>query len=812
MERGGSTIRKREALVRVRTGVLFAVAAVLVSGCDSKAEVVKIAEVVEFAEMVSTGVADTRTVPTAIPLDATSSAYLPSGWNHPRRTDGAGVASFWMRSTRGPAAVVEIPIASPGPLTLKLKSRSLTVANAPLQAVTFLWNDKVLARRTVQEEGSDVQLVIPVESQLRGLNTLALLPHFWVGRAGDFANVRDVKAGVEVLSLELSTPNGRPPSSPARATDPNTVVQPSGTVTSLYSLVPNHAVVHGAIGLPSESHGDGVSAALVLRRDGEAETILGEWASSSLNSGKPTPFRFDLAPYSGQAVSLSFIVSESQASGAAVEWRGVKIEGERAVVEATPAPKPDKPVNVVVILFDTLRADAIGVYGRPNARTPNMDRFAGTGVLFENATSNSSSTRPSVATLLTGLSPAVHNVNILDTGLPEQVPYLPAILQGAGYTTIGVSDNPNISKNWGFSRGFGHFSEVFGDDDYQKLRTQGRAEELAEHTWAKFVAPFLAQSGAKAAPFFLYLHAIDPHFPYDVGPPDRMPEDFGYRGALLADPDSVVGGEDVPLLVRYSQTTSLRNLLNRGRTVVGPADLRYLRSRYQAEVAYMDGFLGPILTRLNEVAPDRDSLVIFLSDHGEEFLEHGRWTHGPAAYQESVHVPLVMSYPPLLPAGRRSPVVAQLLDVTPTVLDIAGLERPVGMQGRSLVRYASAGREHGDPESASVLADRVFLAKREGELVQRRHRQRAIRIRDWKLVAAERRDSSDPVRRYELFDLSADPAETVNLWAARPILGNALRQAMSMEAVLDSRVVFEAPLPEVDEDTKNRLRALGYLQ
>ena len=777
---------------------------------------------IDFASLVQSGAADTRHLPAELKFDSPSSArYLPSGWNPVRQSRQPGGETTWTRNTQGPAAVVEVPIAHRAPLTVMIDAAVIPSAHSPRQYLTFLWNDEFLFRTQVAENGRDIRLSIPVERQNHGLNTLTLLPHFWLAQAGDNPDDPDTKPGVQIRGFRFQ--GAAVVSSPAPATvhDGSNIRQGAGTTTAFYLSLPDAAVLRGSVAAVGEPGiGEG-TAVLALKRDGEEEKVLGRWTSEELKSAGAIPLSVDLAAFAGEWAALSLSVSGRDPSGAGddsalrVEWQNLRIAGSTSAIGKVAARKPDTAPNVVVVLFDTLRADFTEPIGGREARTPNMNRLAAKGVTFVNATSNASSTRPSVATLLTGLVPTVHNVNILESALPAKAPYLPAVLQEAGYVTIGISDNPHISEQFGFARGFDQFAALAGDVGHQEKRRTVRPEELAAHTWETAVAPTLAKNGSR--PFFLYLHEIDPHFPYDAPPPFDSPRDFGYRGALLAQADTAIQtlkglSTYEKELLRLDQNILLLDLFNRGRTRVEDADIRYLRSRYAAEVSYMDAYLGWVMNKLVADHLDKNTLFVFVSDHGEEFFEHGFWTHGPNTYRGAIHVPLIASMPGVLPTGVQSKVHAELVDVVPTILDLAGVARPALSQGRSLVPHALATGDFADGDPAFAVADDQFVFGPDGKTADVIRGQQMVQVGPWKLLRDSRTTGSERGYGYALYNLDQDPEESVNLWASRPVTGNALKQALEIASSRDAATTLEAPTPEIDETTRDQLRALGYLQ
>ncbi len=789
------------------------------AGCRSEPTTRQQPLVIKLAARVGAEVADVRQTPGDLDFsDPRSSDYLPSGWNPPRAITGPAGELRTIIRTEGPASIVEIPIAERLALKVTLTLSPLTVTDSPVQYVTFLWNDALVDRRQIEHDNDAIELDIAPEQQRLGLNTLTLLPHFWIDKMDAGLSETDLRPGFRVDGIRVDRAADAPQPKTPLVADGDDLVQEAGTAVSFYEFVPEAATLSGAVSIRSNAGAMAADAGVSLRlqQDGAPAKVLLEWPAAELQAPAARAFQFDLAPYAGRPIALTLIAPRATTSGGTgakgpqVVWQGPQLRGSETTVVLGERPKPAKRPNIVMILFDALRADFTGPYGATSIRTPNMNELAQRGVTFVNATSNAPSTRPSVATLLTSLLPPVHEVNISDTALADSAPYLPAILGKAGYRTIGVSDNPHVSVKYGFSRGFDHFTELF-DSVYHEKKRRGAPEELARDTWDSLVSPSLPDNGEQ--PFFLYIHEIDPHFPYDPPAGYSHVDDFGYRGALAAEPLLNGKGADIDFM-NFVQVVNLEKLLNNRPAVVGPADIRYLRSRYGAEVSYMDSYLGWITRRLAEAKLTENTLVVFLSDHGEQFFEHGHWTHGPTVYQEDLSVPLILSFPGVLPTGQRPAVHAELLDVAPTLLELAGIAAPAQMRGRSLVPYATNAASFIDRKAALAYSDFRFVKTTDGATLVARLSEATVRFGDWKLIRKGRQsmDQDRPVATYSLYDLATDPAESVNLWASKPVLGNAMRQLFESEAASNAKLKLEAPVPQMDEGTSNRLKSLGYAQ
>ena len=417
------------------------------------------------------------------------------------------------------------------------------------------------------------------------------------------------------------------------------------------------------------------------------------------------------------------------------------------------APRP----NIVLYVVDTVRADRLGVYGYGKPTSPRLDTFAAGAVLFENAYAQSSWTRPAVASLFTGLLPPAHRTVGRRSVLPEDATTLAEILAVHGYEGMGLVRNPNVGRAFGFAQGFNRF------------RSEDRERD---ETMLDRVRLWLDERQGAEGPFFLFLHAIDPHGPYDPAP--EFEEMFEAGGAPA-----------------HYRTVRYLLGLNRGEVEPEPETADALSRLYDAEVAQNDRAFGELLDELEDRGLVEDTAVIYLSDHGEEFAEHGRWEHGLSLYEEVLRVPLVMRLPGV--PARRVEEPAQHVDVLPTLLAYLGIEAPP-TDGRDLL----AARRRGD-EPLDVYT----------HLDVDGHRAASVIRGPYKLVLPQ---SPSQGTAPMLFDLDADPGELRDLAADRPDIVERML-ALLAERNLAGEIVSAEEIEDdqLDEDVRRRLRALGYV-
>ena len=358
--------------------------------------------------------------------------------------------------------------------------------------------------------------------------------------------------------------------------------------------------------------------------------------------------------------------------------------------------------------------------------------------------------------------------------IPEAVPLLAEFFADADYETAAFVTNVNVSEPFGFARGFEefvHLPEKFGPDvepqDHEVHQLSDRLHDVALR-WI--------DHRERNRPFFLYLHSTDPHAPYTPREP--------FKSALAgsADPD----------LGRLPAVESL----TRRRARLAPKDLEDLQALYDAEIRFNDETLGALLRELKRRTLFDSTILIILSDHGEEFYEHGGWQHATTVYEEQIAVPLVIRLPRGQLGGARISEPVSLVDIFPTLLDILGAEQPSRVTGRSLVPYflgnGAAFEYHARPEVLSYVGH----AQIEG-LVRG----------DWKLVRAS--GPGGESNSWTLYNLVQDPREVVDLIDRRPIQMGYLQQRL--EALRASWIRVEPETTVLNGELRKELRALGYL-
>jgi arylsulfatase A-like enzyme len=453
--------------------------------------------------------------------------------------------------------------------------------------------------------------------------------------------------------------------------------------------------------------------------------------------------------------------------------------GEPRIESRPIEPAPRRP-SIVLILVDTLRRDYLGFHGFDGPISPNLDRLAMESLVFENGVTQAPWTKPSIASLFTSLHPDTHGLDnheglfgprgseALTTGvLPGEAVTLAEALSGAGYRTAAFVANPWLDRRYGFDQGF---------DSYEVVESLPEILERAR--------VFARGEG----PFFLYLHFMDVHGPYDapetdfeamqVSPSLDVRETPPTRGLPKLPPYlrgiPWLGNEDLKDR-SFGELISFR--LTRSHT---------LRARYAANVLDFDRRIAPFLDEVRNSDLNGNTILVLTSDHGEELLEHGGWDHGLNLYDHQLRVPLWIRAPGAREV-RRVTRTANLVDVMPTLLALANLGSPAGIEGEDLSR----------PEPTDELSFASATKHREGV--------HAVRNERYKLILDGQTGSAS------LFDLEADPCEYRDVSAENEAEVQRLLGLLSRHIDQARRSRLRPESAVIPEEIRERLESLGYL-
>ena len=472
--------------------------------------------------------------------------------------------------------------------------------------------------------------------------------------------------------------------------------------------------------------------------------------------------------------------------------------------------------NVLLVSIDTLRADHLSSYGYDRKTSPEIDRLASEGVVFEQMVSSTSWTLPSHASMLTGLSDSVHGVDRNDRYLKPERRTLAESLREAGYRTAGFYSGPYLHPIYGMDQGFddyiscasepaysvfdvrdgkrvespkGSKDRAMPDPQARKAAAESAHEDITNPRILDELSKWLGEHGRDEKPFFLFVHMWDVHFDFIPPAPYNRMWNPGYTGWMDG-----------------------RGLWKNPRVQKGLAeeDLRQMIALYDGEISWTDHHVGKILDLIDGLGKRDSTLVVVTGDHGEEFFEHGKFGHHKTIHGEVVNVPLVMRFPGRIAPGTRSPALARMIDVTPTILDLVGLAPVPCVMGRPLASAVGAGKAESGMVAVSELVE-----EGKGRTLSLFT---AVRTLDWKLLT-ERLPGGE-VGYIGLWDLKRDPTEQVNLVETD---GALKRRAIvtldaTCKALVEARecqremaVAPSGSQGEVPIEVQRRLRELGYV-
>ena len=437
------------------------------------------------------------------------------------------------------------------------------------------------------------------------------------------------------------------------------------------------------------------------------------------------------------------------------------------------SPKDGK-CNIVLITIDTLRADHLSCYGYERKTSPVIDAIAEGGIVCSNVYAPSSWTAPSMTSLFTSVYPINHGVvhgigytkdnalNVQEIFSPD-LTTLAEVLQANGYSTFGVSANPHLSEKFRFDRGFDYFTCLPFED--------AKAVNEAAFAWEDKVK--------KAEKFFLWVHYIDPHYPYTAQKP--------WIGAYASQSETRFL-LNMPPQSWWGLKTMVKEVKD------DPKLLKHLIALYDSEINYADAHIGVLMEKLGLY---EETLVVITSDHGEEFLEHGETGHGHNLYQQTLHVPLIVK----LPQGSKHGVLSQplsLINVMPTILEIAGLDAPATAMGVSfrekdgLFSWIKKKLTGADEDYIYAELDTMATLK-------------AVLAPPWKFIY-NRRDKTG-----QLYNIISDPLELNDRALVETGECDRLKEELLRWADTTKRYPAKRYDVELSPEEKEKLKGLGYL-
>ena len=765
--------------------LLFILSAVVLIGCGKDEKSAYTAAPVDLlAQLKSKAV-----VANFVDPGAENCQPLRRGDWHPPETNPRGGTHAW---TRGQEAYLYLPVADPGPGKLVLVGYGLK-DDGEFRRVELLVNGRSLGTETVPPHHDRIDWPVPPLTLRRGLNEVQIKVDrtvLWDGGS------RQLGVLVDLLQF---VPEGAIPTP-----DP-------------YDQLPYGSELNPGIWRTAQMvHGAG-------------STLLLRWSGTP-----PTPPTVTVSELpGGESLVLAPPVMEGR-NGLRLDlpadlpgccW--LTVAGEGVTLTEAHLESTVQPVDILLIVIDTLRPDFLGCYGHTDHSTPAIDNLAGDGILFENAVCHTPITGPSHANLFTSRLPSETGIVNNQLGkIPRQQPLLAEILAERGYDTSGAISISNLAQRFGFGRGFATFTDHTADRWI-----------LPADTMITRIEPMLAKLGN---PGFFWAHLCDPHEPYNAhGLVERQAEVRVAERLVATIPTSTytpsmltleLEAGRTPISITSDDPFHLRNLALRNNKPKGTAlDPRFeagqvvkshkatitskkagkvdlavhlndliesgdaIWERYGREVTYCDRFVGVILDSLKAAGRYDDCLIIFTSDHGEALGENKMLGHIETLYDVMMKVPLIIKPPQNwnFKAGSRRQDQAALVDILPTVLAHLGIPALPGARGRDLLA-----------PDANLAETVVFM---ETHRPQARRDLYGLRTDGAKIIY-------EPATEiWEFYDLQVDPKELDNKAVQQSEEFVRHRQLLlGLMAGLDLTAGSEAAEVEIDERTKESLRSLGY--
>lgn len=688
--------------------------------------------------------------------------YTAGNWKTGWGSDGK-VGDVTFTHAASTTARVYLPVEQTDGATLRLRMKSIGT-----KSVMLFLNNKPLPTVTLVGDGfADYDVAVPSHLIEAGENHLLL-------RFGGTTKLGNEDVAVAMDSIRVLPAVADPVSPTERLPNYGTLtrdVKLAGAVRkslvlraasriSWFLEIPKDAKLSFGAGLVAAPQLPVKARVVVTPEGGEASELF----AGSLNN-QWTNKVLPLTAFVGKVVRLDLIAEGAPAAD--VAWASPAI-----LVPETPAVTPKQARNVVVLLVDTLRADKLKPFNpRSRVQTPVIDQIASEGTVFLNAQSPENWTKPSVASVLTGLYPMTHKTKESASRLPDAALMVSEVFKQSGFSTATFLANGYVSDKFGFDQGWDHYTNYIRENK----------STLAEKVFGE-AAGWIEKH--KAERFFVYIQTIDPHVPYD--PPDEF--------LKLYDNQEYTGG------VKPRSTADQLEQAKRNPPAITftARDRQRIEALHDGEISYHDKWLGVFIEKMRTLGLYDDMVFVIVADHGEEFNDHGSWGHGHSVYQELLHVPLMMRFPGLIPAGRSIPESVGTLDVSPTVLAAAGIAVPPVMEGVNRIDHMN-----GNVPALPAVAFSDFLDDR-----------RVVRAGRWKLIMRGVNTT--------LFDLESDPGELTELKIerhpiamryCRVILGQFLgatdrRNWLSADQGRSINLAGETT--EMDEATKAGLKAIGY--
>lgn len=558
----------------------------------------------------------------------------------------------------------------------------------------------------------------------------------------------------------------------------NTILSPPQSHFRFSLKIPENSYLEFTYGIrrdsEMESSGKGRRTAqftIVIEKEKKKRELFSN--TLSLKADKSLAFnskRIDLKEYEGENVHI-YLTTKGTKKALACWFNPVIFSPQ------------ERTKNVILISLDTLRADHLGCYGYALDTSPGIDKLAEDSAVFLNTFATSPWTLPSHVSLLTGLNCINHQVYNFDEKMDPSIKTLADFLRSEGYFNYAITGGGYVSGTFGHNKGF---------DSYH-VRGQLNDSRSAERA-VQGVLDFIERNTDRN--FFFFLHTYQIHSPYFSPPPYNemfLAEDAEWKKLNLGE-------------LRLNHQHRFKPLSDKLRQNI--IDL------YDGEIRYTDEkLISPVMDKLKSLDLYDDTMIILTADHGEEFYEHNSWAHSHSVYNETIKVPMIVKFFNSEHAGRKIDKYARLVDAMPTILEALNIDCSGHyMDGESLFSLLL--------ENSEDREERVFLCEL-SPYAGENHIPRKMAINQGrnKLIVNEEFSPEDlayytfpppEIQKMEIYDLSEDPNELLNLFKKEPSLARRLVDFMKARYKQNKKV--KANKAKIDEELNEQLRALGYIK
>ena len=700
-------------------------------------------------------------------IDFTSSQtgdYLLKGWS------GSEATHTWAEGLESDFIFYAPQGGSQGDIEMTITCAPFTYPGSPEQKMGIYLNGKHLEQIALKPSLSDYTISLP--SNLLKTKNIVTFKYAYAARPCDrLPNSKDQR-NLSVMFKSMEFNHGIEKRDSSFKKTKNSVIQyPNSVINYYFELRGNSRVFFNY-----KIKGDVKPSVEFAFDNGQLEKI-------DLPS-KQSKFVQDLSAKHAKIAKMSLVV-RSNDGDSSVTWKSIKLYGPKQksslAERSTIKDKSDrekfqnnKKPDIVLYVVDALRSDHLSCYDYSRMTSPYLDAFARENTLFLDVYANSSWTRASGATILTGLLPENHKTMARDSSLPKELQTLPEILRDNGYYTVAFITNGNVGKSFSFDQGFDEYIQP--GENTKRESVHVRSNELNKHIF-KFLDGFLKRENRK--PLFAFIWSSDPHNPYT--PERSVVQTFGID-------------KYAPVDFKFGLLEKLGN----GLLAPSESQLQYIKTLYDQEVFFNDKSFGDLLNKLKQKNIYENSIIIFTADHGEEFKDHGGYGHGLTLYNEVIKIPLVIKAREIKTGTIDTKV--QLADIFPTILDILDIKLPYKVDGESLCNSEQLGNRY------------IFSQEQlDGNDVY------SILYEGYKFiynVASNRPPrGGGVVPRYELYDLRTDMPERNDLAESKPLRAGYLHQMLKVCLTLTDGV-FRVKEQKVTLTPKldKQLRDLGYVR